>query len=51
MKKGGKGQEVQSQEEVKMVNKVVFTLEEEASYQDFLEDALMNFTEDYGDLV
>ena len=34
-----------------MINKVVYTLSEQPSYQDYLEDALLNFTEDYGDLV
>jgi hypothetical protein len=33
------------------VSKIVYTLTEQPSYQDYLEDALLNFTEDYGDLV
>ena len=43
--------QAQVTEDVKMINKVVFHLEEEASYQDYLEDALLTFTEEYGDLV
>ena len=34
-----------------MINKVVYTLSEQPSYQDYLEDALLNFTEDYGDFL
>jgi hypothetical protein len=33
------------------MSKIVYTLTEQPSYQDYLEDALLNFTEDYGDLV
>lgn len=38
-------------EDVKMVSKVVYTLSENPSYQDYLEDSLLNFNDEYGDLV